>query len=398
MELFKNINITEFQSSTKEDVYLVVSDDNYFETNRLTAELLSALKAADSVDNGIERFLETHNFYTYEQIRAIVDETLVPKITQGNRWGKQFLYDRKLIPARIMDTVTDRLAFMFNKKLFFSLMGFGMVAIVCFFIFTDNLFRFGNQVDACTMVALLVFVVGSSMFHEIGHAAAVKHFGLRHGGIGFGLYLNFPVLYTDVSAAWQLPRRQRCVVNIAGVYFQIVILIGLVAVYFLTGNDVLRYMVLTMVLGFVLTLNPFFKFDGYWMMSDLLGVSNLRKKTQGMISHYFLRLFGKRSEGKSFLLQIGGKMRIAVIAYAVAVNVFMVYYFCYVIPLFVYGFVEKFPDELTKLIICLSNNIMPSMALLRNIVTQSLFMVLIGYMLYRVGYSVYSKKTKGSAE
>lgn len=94
------------------------------------------------------------------------------------------------------------------------------------------------------VVGLLVFMLASSFFHELGHASACKYFGVRHGGIGFGLYLNFPVLYTDVTEVWKLNRAQRCVVNLAGVYFQSYWLIALLTAFLLTGNDILRYLIL----------------------------------------------------------------------------------------------------------------------------------------------------------
>ena len=118
-------------------------------------------------------------------------------------------------------------------------------------------------------------MLASSFFHELGHASACKYFGVRHGGVGFGLYLTFPVLYTDVTEIWKLNRRQRCVVNLAGVYFQSYGLILLLVAFFVTGDDILRYLILIMNLGFLMTLNPFFKFDGYWIASDLLGVPNV---------------------------------------------------------------------------------------------------------------------------
>lgn len=107
------------------------------------------------------------------------------------------------------------------------------------------------------IVGLFVFMLLSSFFHELGHASACKYFGLHHGGIGFGLYLNFPVLYTDVTEVWKLNRMQRCVVNIAGVYFQSYWLLALLIAFLLTNNDMLRYLILTMNLSFLMTLNPF---------------------------------------------------------------------------------------------------------------------------------------------
>ena len=89
-------------------------------------------------------------------------------------------------------------------------------------------------------------MLASSFFHELGHASACKYFGVRHGGVGFGLYLTFPVLYTDVTEIWKLNRRQRCVVNWAGVYFQSYGLILLLVAFFVTGDDILRYLILIM--------------------------------------------------------------------------------------------------------------------------------------------------------
>lgn len=381
--MFRNIAISVLDSSSDNERYLVVDGDNYFETNGLTASLLSALSVSKSRDEGIRRFLDEHDGYSYEQINGVVENVILPKLSTGRSVARQFLYQRQLVPASWIDAITDRLAFMVNKWLMIGVLTVAVVAVVCFFALADGVLSFGNRVDAWTLLGLVAFVFCSSMWHELGHAAAVKHYGLRHGAIGFGLYLNFPVLYTDVTSVWLLPRRQRCVVNIAGVYFQSMVLIALIAAFFATGSDVLRYMVLMMVLGFVLTLNPFFKFDGYWMATDLLGVANLRKKTQALFGYWLRRLVGMRAERPVLMEGLGGRMKAAVVAYAVAVNLFMMYYFCYIIPLFVRSFVEKFPDEFMRLITCLSNNIMPPMALLRNLGSQVLFMGLICYLLYR---------------
>ena len=74
-----------------------------------------------------------------------------------------------------------------------------VVLNVYFFLTTEDLLLFNNKVDVYTVVGLFVFMLASSFFHELGHASACKYFGVRHGGVGFGLYLNFPVLYTDVT-------------------------------------------------------------------------------------------------------------------------------------------------------------------------------------------------------
>lgn len=223
-------------------------------------------------------------------------------------------------------------------------------------------------------------MLGSSLFHELGHASACKYYGIKHGGIGFGLYLNIPVLYTDVTEVWQLKRSQRCVVNLAGVYFQSYCLLGLLVAFFLTYNDILRYLILTMNFGFLMTLNPFFKFDGYWIASDLLGVPNLRKRSKELVGYLLRRIRKQPVKTTPYLLQINGLEKYCLLVYSILVNLFMGYYFFYIIPRFLYRFVLSFPDEMEQLILYLSNNVTPPFVLLRNIGMQMLFLALIGIM------------------
>ncbi len=67
--------------------------------------------------------------------------------------------------------------------------------------------------------ALLLFAAGA-VWHELGHAAALRSEGYAPGGIGAGWLVFFPVLYADVSAVALLPRAGRLRVDLAGVAFQ----------------------------------------------------------------------------------------------------------------------------------------------------------------------------------
>lgn len=67
--------------------------------------------------------------------------------------------------------------------------------------------------------ALLLFVA-CAVWHELGHAAALRREGYAPGGIGAGWLVFIPVLYADVSAVALLPRAGRLRVDLAGVAFQ----------------------------------------------------------------------------------------------------------------------------------------------------------------------------------
>lgn len=78
----------------------------------------------------------------------------------------------------------------------------------------------------------------------------------------------------------------------------------MLAAFFVTRNDILRYLILIMNLGFVMALYPFFKFDGYWIASDLLGVPNLRQRSLELPGYLYRYVRRKPIDRKPYLLQI----------------------------------------------------------------------------------------------
>ncbi len=381
--MLSELKITDLQCTASEKRYLINLSGCYFEANESTVQLLVAIRNAGSLELGIRNFVNSHKEYPYEHIREIVYTKLIPKLKVEGASRRQFLYHCTLISAENITNISSRLKFLFKPYVMIGLSVAGIFAILYFFLSNKQLTVFTGRIDAILILMLLLFVLGSSFFHELGHAAATRYYGLRHGDIGFGLYLSFPVLYTDVSSIWQLPVCQRCVVNVAGVYFQIILLTPLIILYAFTGNEPIKYMVLTMCFGFLLTLNPFFKFDGYWLATDLLGVPNLRRRTGELLTYYLSLLF-HRTATRPQMLSTKGFIRVLIIAYSVAVNLFMCYYFFYIIPSFLHGFFGNFPMEIRELIICLSNHLMPPFALIRNIFSQLIFCGLIIYMIYRI--------------
>ncbi len=136
----------------------------------------------------------------------------------------------------------------------------------------------------------------SLLLHEFGHSSACVRYGVKPGPIGFILYLTFPALYSDVSATWRLLRWQRVVVDLAGTYLQL--MVCAVYVGLLTVTHWLPYSVaVLMIVGTtVFNLNPLFKFDGYWVVSDALGVFNLGARARTLILGLLRRVIGMKSD------------------------------------------------------------------------------------------------------
>lgn len=123
-------------------------------------------------------------------------------------------------------------------------------------------------------LVLLLFALDTvtRVFHELGHASALRRAGARHGVIGFALYVIFPVYFTDVTHAYRLSRAQRIRVDLGGIYFDLISMIGLYVAYRFTGYLPLLVMITLIGLGILRQFTPFMRFDGYYLIADLMGV------------------------------------------------------------------------------------------------------------------------------
>ena len=129
---------------------------------------------------------------------------------------------------------------------------------------------------------LLLLVLGlavlSMLFHECGHAAACRYGGARPGVIGAGFYVVWPAFYTNVTDSYRLGRAGRVRTDLGGVYFNAVFLIPLMAAYLATGYLPLLAAVILIHLEIFQQLLPSLRFDGYFILADLIGVPDLFRR------------------------------------------------------------------------------------------------------------------------
>jgi putative peptide zinc metalloprotease protein len=122
---------------------------------------------------------------------------------------------------------------------------------------------------------LLVVTCLSGAFHEFGHAAGCCYSGGRPGAVGAGLYLIWPVLYTNVTDAYRLGRVGRLRTDLGGIYFNAVFIAGLAGAYAITGYEPLVAAVVVQHFVILDQLMPWVRFDGYYVISDLTGVPDI---------------------------------------------------------------------------------------------------------------------------
>jgi putative peptide zinc metalloprotease protein len=143
-----------------------------------------------------------------------------------------------------------------------------------------------NPVDLLLVAALSI---ASAVFHECGHAAGCRYGGARPGRIGVGIYLVWPSFFTDVTDSYRLGRAGRLRTDLGGVYFNLIFMLGLVGCYALTANQVLLLTVAVTHLEMLEQLLPFVRFDGYFILSDLIGVPDLFARVAPVLGAIFAR-------------------------------------------------------------------------------------------------------------
>lgn len=175
--------------------------------------------------------------------------------------------------------------------------------------------------------ALWILLIGLKVCHEFGHAYACKAFGGSVPEMGLFFIVGTPCAYVDATAAWGFPdRSKRLAVSMAGIYVES--LLAAVAVFVWAATDPgaintaayqTAFLASVVTIGF--NLNPLAKFDGYYALSDLLGVPNLRaRSSEQLVSSFDHVVLGIKPTGR----QHGFGMRLFLVSFGIASMIYRV--------------------------------------------------------------------------
>ena len=119
------------------------------------------------------------------------------------------------------------------------------------------------------------------MLHETAHGLACKRFGGTVGSAGFTLLFFMPLAYVDVTSSWRFRSKwQRIATAAAGIYAELFVASIATMVWAASSPGTLQTMALNIALTagvstLVFNANPLVRFDGYFILSDLLEMPNL---------------------------------------------------------------------------------------------------------------------------
>ncbi|MEI4800960.1 peptidase [Bacillus sp. NPDC077411] len=177
--------------------------------------------------------------------------------------------------------------------LFLFCICFSISLIHYFFqINTENIANtFGSVSKFFIAIFLLLF---SIIIHEFGHIVAAYRYGIKPKDVGAGLYMMRPVLFVDLSDAWRLPRKYRVIIDLGGIYFELWIFIFLELCYWISGYQELFVANQFILITVLYNLYPFLQYDGFWALTDILGIANLHTRTfklvkSGLLGYLFFK-------------------------------------------------------------------------------------------------------------
>jgi len=305
-----------FHSINKEEYFIhQIEFDHRVKISKKLYDFLLLIDGKKNLETLIEIYNEKHNGqltisfsfdFLYNKLAKFGIVQCIDVEIRPNKKPNYLKFSFVVINGKTVSKFTEHLKFLFLPKVMKIILGIATVILtICFYSFYDQIFH-ANIAKSQWLLFFFLGFIGVT-FHEFGHASAADYFGAKHGGIGGGFYLFRPVYYADVTDIWKLAKGERIIVNLAGMYFELVYTLLLIFIGTLLHYQLLIVLACIYSIGILLNLNPLIRSDGYWVLSDALEKPNLmdhggkrikqifKSKKNWKIIDYFLLLYGSVS-------------------------------------------------------------------------------------------------------
>ena len=245
------------------------------------------------------KFLQKMDSFGLLEYKGVTARAVAKKV--GNDLYPTF---KLFNPSRLLAWLDHRFGWLLTKP--FIIASFLLMAFVAL-----AMFSIAPTVAAYTAYiyseygfsTLVVFTLAITMMHEFAHGWACKHFGgdVEEMGVLMIFYV-LPAMYCNVSDIYRIGKRsERLWVIGAGIYWQLCVgawsaLIWLIATPYTVLADVMFLTFLGGTLNVLVNCNPLIKLDGYYALSQMLGIQNLQTQAAAYVRSLPARLFGTKTE------------------------------------------------------------------------------------------------------
>ncbi|CAG4888952.1 HlyD family efflux transporter periplasmic adaptor subunit [Paraburkholderia saeva] len=241
----------------------------------------------------LRRFLERHDLLkpTPESLARLQQRDRSDGWLTWRWWLHHYLFFRipLLRPQRFLTRLTRRLKWLFTPATPIVVVLLSVLGIVLVLQQWDT---FSSAVvesfSTEGLISFAIALVVAKTLHELAHALVATRLGLRVAHMGIAFVVLWPMLYTDTGESWKLrSSRQRLAIASAGILCELS-LAGLATLGWSLADpgalrNALLYLATTSwVLSLGLNASPFMRFDGYFILSDLLDFPNLHQRASAL--------------------------------------------------------------------------------------------------------------------
>ena len=190
-------------------------------------------------------------------------------------------------PDRLLRAALPYVSWMLTRR------GFALWLVLVSWALLDACDHWTRLATACGVIfapgnrwLLVAAWVGLKVVHETFHGLTCKKYGGQVPSAGVMLIALAPVAFVDVTSSWRIRSKwQRIAIAAAGIYSELAIASAALIVWAhsrpgTTGQLALNIAVLASVNTLVFNANPLLRFDGYYMLADLLEIPNLYPRGQ----------------------------------------------------------------------------------------------------------------------
>ncbi|MCA9128927.1 MAG: hypothetical protein KDB22_17695 [Planctomycetales bacterium] len=204
---------------------------------------------------------------------------------------------RGIDPERILNFLNPFTWWIFTLPALICIALFGLSALslvlVNFHEFRTKLPTFEQFFAAHNWIWLGTTMAIVKILHEFGHGLSCKRYGGECHEMGFMFLVFTPCLYCNVSDSWMLPNKwHRVFIGAAGMYVELILASIATYLWWFSEPGMFNFLCLSVmficsVSTVVFNGNPLLRFDGYYILMDILEIPNLRQKATEILKRWF---------------------------------------------------------------------------------------------------------------
>ena len=277
----------------KDKQWLVQRGERYIQTTELlyrVAERATGEHTLEQIAAGVTE--STEWLVSADDVRRLIEGRLIPlglvsasdddsaveearHQEDSPRSALQIRMRMMMLGPRVINPITRVLQVLYAPPVLVLFLVAAVLAHVWLYVYAarsvlGGLLEFIYKPELILLMAPIVVL--ANVFHEFGHASALRYGGGQVRGMGIGMYVITPVLYMDTTDSYRLGRWARVRTDLGGFYFWLIFQLGLIGLYLFSGQEFLLLIAVLIDVEMLLQSLPFVRFDGYWAFASLTGI------------------------------------------------------------------------------------------------------------------------------